>query len=83
MLQKAAKAKYEDGSPVYRLLGEEDGLKPLMIDTERAPMEARPPEHLPDWETIAANNLEEHVLAGKSVWSPATQVRGKPTSREQ
>ena len=63
MLQTAAEATYEDGSSVYRFLGEGD-VKPLMIDTEQLPMEARPPEDLSDWEMIAADNLEEHMIAG-------------------
>ena len=52
---------------MYRFLGEEDGLKPLLANCERMPMEARSPEELPEWETIEAGDLEAHVLAGKSV----------------
>ena len=29
--------------------------------------EARSPDELPDWETIEAGDLEQHVLAGRSV----------------
>ena len=63
VLQKATEQRYEDGSPVYRFIS--DGLKPLLANCERMPMEARPPEDLPDWETIAADELEEHVLEGR------------------
>ena len=77
ILQKVAEQRYEDGSPVYRFLGEEDGLKPLLSSSERMPMEARVPEDLPDWEQIAADSLEEHVLAGKSVFISGFPGTGK------
>ena len=77
ILQKAAEERYEDGSPVYRFLGEDDGLKPLLSNCERMPMEARAPEDLPEWEAIAADNLEEHVLAGRSIFISGYPGTGK------
>jgi len=65
VLQKATEQRYEDGSPVYRLIS--DDLKPLLASCERMPMEARLPEELPPWEAIAADELEQHVIGGRSV----------------
>ena len=64
ILEKAAEARYEDGSPIHRFLDEGAGLKPLLVDCERLPMEARRPEDLPEWQTIAEDAIEEHILGG-------------------
>ena len=77
VLEKAASATYEDGSPMYRFLDEGDGLKPLLVDCERVPIESRPPEDLPDWEELPEQSLEEHVLSGRSVLITGLPGTGK------
>jgi hypothetical protein len=76
-LKKAASVLYEDGSPVYRFLDENQGLKPLLVDCERVPMESRTPEDLPEWEQIEEESLEEHVLSGESVLITGLPGTGK------
>ena len=39
ILEKAAEAKYEDGSPIYWFLDKRAGVKPLLVNCERLPME--------------------------------------------
>ena len=68
-MQRVAKeAIYEDGTPMFRFLGESDELKPLLAsESERLPMAAREPEPLPEWQTVAEEDLEAHVLSGKTL----------------
>jgi hypothetical protein len=78
-LQRVAEeTTYEDGTPMFRYLSESDELKPLQAaDSERLPMTAREPEPLPEWRTIAEEDLEAHVLSGESVLLTGNPGTGK------